>query len=706
MKKSILLSRYTALLLIVCILASCFAGCGNRPVDPTEGTSGQISTSPTGSTVDSDSKPQRVIKNVIFMVADGGGYDNYTLADKVKQTMVSQNISSLAGAKTEVTTNLLSPLGKEATNGLYLDEFLVGSANTLLLTPNGEADQQSSYITDSAAAGTALSSGYKTTYNYAGIDSDKNPRASLTELARLNGMSTGLVTTKSYVDATPVTFFTSHAIHRHEYQDNSLQALLSGIDVMIGEGTEYGDMVETETSHPDISPTRMGYTVARSKTALLEKAFNTATKKLWAPILGVYNSSKELKEEETDKATDHLSYDVEADQSTEQPSLLDMTKAALQVLGSNINDPDGFFLMIEGGALDNAAEPCHLRAAVGEYLAFDEAFGYCVNWAAQRNDTIVIAVPDHDSGGFAGIESCEELIIDSIISGSIGDTEFTSLLTYADIKKALSKLGGDSSNMSFVYGHSEMAVPICLYAPDSVKTTLLENMGLPTAAGDIRLGDSEYYVPNQGDSFTWYTSSALNNDYTIENSSIAPAIAKTAGMGSLDDATAILFNKVAHLDEDENTTGEYGGELAYSDDYHDATYSLYCSCTYTNQDVGLTMGKNATAYTLNGVQKSCGTIGNQPLKSLYVLDERLTPEYGTYYVPYTVLVESKLAWSVTITNNSWGFDKILTAKPGTAIVLPQIDGAQATFTDGANTYHSGDSIAHSGSNIVLSIVKN
>ena len=703
MDKRCFLRKWMAAMLAICILTVSLAlpGCGNKPANPTDGTNPVGSTGPSAG--NSEEIVQRTVKNVIFMVADGGGYDNYTLADKVKKELVAQSLNKLTGAKTEVTTDLLSPLGKENTTGLYLDAFLVGSANTLLLTPHGEADDYRSYITDSAAAGTALSSGYKTIYNYAGIDSDKVPRASLSELARLCGMSTGLVTTKSYVDATPVTFFTSHVIHRHEYQDTSLQALLSGIDVVIGEGTEYGDMVETESSHPHISPTTMGYTVARSKTALLEKAFDTSTKKLWAPILGVYNSSKELKEEETDKATDHLSYDVEADQSAEQPSLLDMTKAALQVLGSNINDPDGFFLMIEGGALDNAAEPCHLRAAVGEYLAFDESFGYCVNWAAQRGDTIVIAVPDHDSGGFAGIEDCEDLIIESIISGKIGDVDFHSLLTYSDIKKALSGLGGDSSKMSFLYGHSDMAVPICLYAPDSVRTTLLENMGLPTVAGDIRLGSSQYYVPNAGDSFTWYTSSALNNDYTIDNTKIAPAIAKALGMGSLDDATAILFNPVAHLDEEENTTGEYGGELAYKDDYHDANYSIYCSCTYTNKDVGLTINKNDTAYTLDGVRKECGTIGKQPLKSLYVLDERLTPEYGTFYVPYTVLVESKLAWSVTIQNNGFGFDKVITAKPNADIVLPQIDGAQATFTDGTNTYHSGDTVPYSGVNVILTV---
>ena len=198
-------------------------------VQITRGVVGQVFT---------EASATKTIKNVIYMIADGGGYDNFTLADKVKEELLEQGKNKLTGAKTEVTTDKLAGIGKSNVNGLYLDELLVGSANTLLLVPKDENNNTHSYITDSSAAGTALATGYKSAYRYAGIDSDGNPRASISELARINGMSTGLVTTKSYVDATPLAFFTVHSIDRHQYQDNSLQALLSGIDVVIAEGTE------------------------------------------------------------------------------------------------------------------------------------------------------------------------------------------------------------------------------------------------------------------------------------------------------------------------------------------------------------------------------------------------------------------------------------------------------------------------------------
>ena len=578
--------------------------------------------------------PSKGVKNVIFMIADGGGYDNFTLANKVKQTMQSQGIGKLAGAKTQITNNALSALGKNNVSGLYLNELLVGSANTLLTLNHGAATNYKAYLTDSAAAGTALATGYKTEYTYLGLDSKERPRASITELARMNGMATGLVTTKSYMDATPQAFFTSHTISRYEYQDNSFQSLLSGIDVVIGEGTEFGDLYKQyPTSHPDLYVSKLGYSVARNKTDLLAKAKSPTTKKLWAAILGAGKTT------ENDRAGDYISYDIDAAASSEQPSLLEMSQAALQVLGNNINDPDGFFLMIEGGALDNAAEDGHLRGTVGEYLAYDEAFGYCVKWAEERGDTIVIAVPDHDSGGFSGIEACEKALIDSIITGKLGDTAITSATDFETYKDLLTQAGEDTSKMTLHGDHTDMAVPISLYAPESIRNELLTAMGLPTKAGQIRTGTNEYYAKNESGDMTWYSSSALNNDYTIDNTKIAPALAQVLKLGSLDAATNTLFMPVGKY-SGTGFKGNYGGELVFADTTHENYYAMYNCNTYVNG--GLSISRNATTYTLNGVTKEIPKFGNAVPKALFVLDSSGQCTYGTFYVPYSVLQDAGL----------------------------------------------------------------
>ena len=687
------LIRYAAIFMVFALLV--LPGCGKKPAASTTPTAAPTDpTTPVISVVPAE----KAVKNVIFMIADGGGYDNFTLAHKVKQKMQADNVSKLAGAKTEITGNALAGIGIDSVDGLYLNQLLVGSANTLLTVPHGYVNNYKSYLTDSAAAGTALATGYKTEYTYLGIDARKAPHASLSELARLNGMATGVVTTKSYMDATPQAFFTSHSIYRYEYQDNSFQSLYSGIDVVIGEGTEYGDLYKTyPTSHPDVYASALGYTVARNKTEMLAKAADPTTKKLWTAILGAGKTT------ENDRAGDYISYDVDAADSAEQPSLLEMTQAALQVLGSNINDPDGFFLMVEGGALDNAAEPGLLRAVAGEYLAFDEAFGYCVKWAAERGDTIVIAVPDHNSGGFSGIEAFQDTLIDAIISGTLDGEPFTSATTFSRVKTVMNKLGKDAKDMTLHNGHTDMAVPISLYAPEEVRESLLSAMGLPTAAGTVRTGTSEYYVSNESGSMTWYSSSALNNDYTIDNTNIAPALAKVLQLGSLDDATKMLFTEVGYNDGT-SFTGTYGGTLTFAETTHENYYAKYNCNTYQNG--GLSISRNSLSYTLNGTQKEIAKIGNAVPKAIFVLKSKAQGVKGTFYVPGSVLVEAGLFWCLTISDGEPGIDPVFYCPVNYGVVLPETpEGQQIVYTDGTNTYNPGDIVGSAESNMTLTIQK-
>ncbi len=340
------------------------------------------------------------------------------------------------------------------------------------------------------------------------------------------------------------------------------------------------------------------------------------------------NSTNELKTDESDYTSDHIAYDVDSHISSEQPSLLDMAKTALQVL-ENIRNPEGFFLMIEGGALDNAAEDGQLYGAVGEYLAFDETFGYCVNWAEKRGDTIVIAVPDHDSGGFSGIEACEKTLIDGIITGKIGSAELDSLSDFEDITDALQSAGSDTAAMALHDGHTDMAVPISLYAPDSIRETLLANMNLPTAAGNVRTGTKQYYVPNESGTLTWYASSALNEDYVIDNTKIAPALAKTLELGSLDDASTLLFNKIASSDQDID-------RLTFKDNPSTNGYGNYYAVTYENSDKTIAVERNATSYKANGQEAAIEKIGNLLPMAIYVTSDLLTPKAGSFYGPPSV----------------------------------------------------------------------
>ena len=85
MKRKLFLTRCIAIFAIIAML---FAGCGKQPAANTPSAPTTAPVSPTAPTV-SVVPEGRAVKNIIFMIADGGGYDNFTLAGKVKEEMVS-----------------------------------------------------------------------------------------------------------------------------------------------------------------------------------------------------------------------------------------------------------------------------------------------------------------------------------------------------------------------------------------------------------------------------------------------------------------------------------------------------------------------------------------------------------------------------------------------------------------------------------------
>lgn len=85
------------------------------------------------------------------------------------------------------------------------------------LLPNHGFSKTKSFsgVTDSAAGGTALSTGYKTTNYYVGQDRNHDPVKSLTELANELGMATAVMSTEVRTGATPASF-SAHVDDRNE----------------------------------------------------------------------------------------------------------------------------------------------------------------------------------------------------------------------------------------------------------------------------------------------------------------------------------------------------------------------------------------------------------------------------------------------------------------------------------------------------------
>jgi len=117
-------------------------------------------------------------------------------------------------------------------------------------------------------------------------------------------------------------------------------------------------------------------------------------------ILGTFRSGSTLQFDRDGVDMGNLNEEV--------PSLATMTEGALRVLG---DDPDGFFLMVEGGAVDWAAHANNLPRIIQEQISFNEAVESAVDWVETNSswdETLVIVTTDHGNSLLLGPNSDDE----------------------------------------------------------------------------------------------------------------------------------------------------------------------------------------------------------------------------------------------------------------------------------------------------------
>lgn len=306
------------------------------------------------------------VKNIIYMIPDGGAMAPFYLADAVKQA---------GGFDKTKFPNVTSVEKGE----MYLKDYLVGAEKTY----SANAD-----VTDSAAAGTALSSGYKTNNSYVGITPDKKPRANILEACQDIGKNTGMVVTYEWTNATPAAF-SAHDISRANMTTMSEQIVNQDIDVVLG---NTHDAFKYKEWFTDSALKNKGYKVIKDRDML------NAVKpgdRIWGKLPAAY-------------------YDTERAATT--PNLAELTQTAITAL--NDGNKNGFFLMVEGSAVDGGGHGNDAVHNVSEYLAFDAACKVAIEFAKNRTDTIVVVAPDHDTGGLSYDYSNINQIVKDIQSGT------------------------------------------------------------------------------------------------------------------------------------------------------------------------------------------------------------------------------------------------------------------------------------------------
>ncbi|MBP1764139.1 MAG: Alkaline phosphatase [Firmicutes bacterium] len=235
-------------------------------------------------------------------------------------------------------------------------------------------------ITDSAAAGTALATGHKTNNGVLGMDPTKTMNyTSMAELAKANGMKVGIISSVSLDSATPASFY-AHEPTRKNYYEIAATMVHTNFDYFAGGGLLAPAGPKEDRENILELARQNGFQISHSNEEILNLQPNGQKIIAICPNL-------------TAGAT--MVYEIDR---TDQLSLQDLTRKGIEML----NNPNGFFLMVEGGKIDWACHANDAGTAIHDVLAFDNAIAEALSFYANHpNETLIVITGDHETGGMA-----------------------------------------------------------------------------------------------------------------------------------------------------------------------------------------------------------------------------------------------------------------------------------------------------------------
>ncbi len=238
-------------------------------------------------------------------------------------------------------------------------------------------------VTDSAAAATALATGVKTNNGMIAVSPAGDPLVTILERAQARGMAVGLVTTTQIAHATPAAFV-AHVQSRQEMQEIARQMIAAGVDVLLGGGEDEFLPTTATGCYPQPGERTDGR--------------NLITEAVAAGYVYVCDATAFAA---VDPASTSRLLGLFADEGMVRPfspSLADMTRKAIEILS---RDPDGFFLMVEGGQIDWASHANRAADTITDVIGLDEAVAVAKTYAASAPNTLIIVTADHETGGMS-----------------------------------------------------------------------------------------------------------------------------------------------------------------------------------------------------------------------------------------------------------------------------------------------------------------
>lgn len=275
-------------------------------------------------------------KNIIFLIGDGMGLSHISLCR--------------------------NKFGK-----LNLERFKIcGFSNTRSLN---------SEVTDSAAGGTALSTGQRTNNTMVSMLPGNKPIDNLLDYALKKNLRTGVVVTCLLPHATPADF-TAHNSSRYNLEEIALeQSQSKALNIAIGGGLRY------------FRPTTAEQKGRKDNRNLIEEiSFRKS-------VLFSYDELKSFTGNDfmAFLADEHL-----PNASTRKYTLGNLTEIAINNLKTSKN---GFVLMVEGSQIDTESHSNKAYKMIYELKDFDTAVKVALDFAEKDKNTLVVVTADHETGG-------------------------------------------------------------------------------------------------------------------------------------------------------------------------------------------------------------------------------------------------------------------------------------------------------------------
>lgn len=238
-------------------------------------------------------------------------------------------------------------------------------------------------ITDSAAAGTALSTGSKTNNGMIAMNADTVAVTSIADQFKAKGYGVGIVTNVGPDDATPSVFY-AHVPKRSQLYDINRQFPDGKVDFLAGAALR-------GAKDSDGKPTDI-YDYYKSRNVAIAHGLDELAK------VDYKKADKVVLLDKDPFQSGNIGYTI--DSVPGRLTLVEITNAAVDYLKQT--SPDKFFLMVEGGAIDHALHGNDAMTAITDIMHFDEAIGIAYNFMLQHPDeTLIVVTADHDTGGLS-----------------------------------------------------------------------------------------------------------------------------------------------------------------------------------------------------------------------------------------------------------------------------------------------------------------